>query len=295
MGLLNNLFSSPGKIAKRAKQDEDLILKNWNDYIETIEEKKHIIGKLPSIFGERKQNLKRLGELSNLELVDISLIEKEDSDVISDIKWLEHDKKIKHIQKLEITLGHFETRHKYTYELLRHLYLTINSEMILIKKLASVDLRAYRKLTENLKSEFNIEQSIINQIGEMHTFPKLLTDLVNGEIIIQRLNKKEKRGTYILSSDTNKDMDTLIDQWTWGVFEKIKDKVYEMVADGTLEEPYADFQFVNGSQFINLVREVVSELRNINPKRRVKAKPVSEETINAFVHIFRAKYNSEVE
>lgn len=285
MGSLNSLFRSPEETAKRAKEDEDLILKTWKDYTKTIEEKEYIINKLLFIFGERKQNLKRLGELLDLELVDIGLIEKDDKDIISDLKSLEHNQRIAKIHRLENTLAYAESKYKYIFELLKNLYHTLQIEKELQIRLVSVqDLRKYKQLIEPIKSELAVELTILEKINERETFPKLFSDLINGEHIVFQLDKKGKRMVKFFA-DTKQE--GLIDQWVMGVFDRIEDKVHEVVAEGTLDyHPHVNFEFVNHPEFTTLVREVIVSLRK---------KPVAEEMINNFVYMFREKYNSEVE
>ncbi len=77
----------------------------------------------------------------------------------------------------------------------------------------------------------------------------------------------------------------ITDRWVVAVFNALEDKVHELVANGLLDQHYdLDFEFVNRPEFIDLVREMIQTLR---------AREVSEQMINAFVHLFREKYNFE--
>ena len=70
MGTLNRLFNSTESIAKEIKLDDELIQKQWKDYLSTIDPKRKVLSKL----NHDKFLLTRLNELKKLlehELVDI--------------------------------------------------------------------------------------------------------------------------------------------------------------------------------------------------------------------------------
>ena len=116
MGVLNRLFASSESIAMETEVDEESIIENWEKYSNTILEKEQIINRLPYSFGERVTPLRRLKQLLDLELVDVSTAEKDEDDIVLNIQSLEHSKKIKRVHRLEGCLKYFETRHEYVYE-----------------------------------------------------------------------------------------------------------------------------------------------------------------------------------
>jgi hypothetical protein len=209
----------------------------------------------------------------------------EEKEIISDIQSLEHSEKIKRVQKLEACLGYAETKYKHVYELMRHIYSTLISESDWLNQIPKSDMRQFRKIAESLKKEILIEEEIFNQIGDISTFHKLFSELLMGEQIIKKLDKSEKRLAELMNK--NMPIDGITDRWVMAVFEGIEDKIYELVSDNLLDQhPNMHFEFVNRPEFIELAREKIAVLRT---------KPVTDAMINAFVHLFREKYNTEME
>jgi len=298
MGLLNAFFATTMSDANKAKCDEDVVLTSLNEYKLTLAEKEQIIGRLEYVFGERKKQISKLQELLNLELVDIKDSGDKGSDLISDIQFLEHDKKIKRVEQLERSLAYGETKYKYVYELSRQLYATLKMEAMLLKKLSAVlDLRAYRKLIVQLKSEFVVENAVLEKIAgidEISSFHKLLLDLVKGEHVLQTLGVKEKR--IIAALKKGSPVGSITDKLVKRLFDAIYDSTEEAVAAGVIDNHfYARFEFINRPEFVDLVRRVIKELRAKESSRSVFAKDISEQVINAFVHLFREQYNAKQE
>ncbi len=284
MKFLNRLFSTPKDFAVDEDINEKAITKNLAEYYKTIPEKEQIINQLPYSFGEKRANLQRLKQLLDLELVDINLLEKEEKDIVSDLKALEHAKRIKRVIHLEETLAYAETKYKYSWELMRNLYATLVIEKQIIEELIKADLRKYRKLIDSLKSELLIEKTIVEKLKERKTFPKLFLDLINGEQIIYKLDKKEQR--LIKTFKNGAPMEGITDKLVTTIFDSMEDRIHELVAEDALNQGYyRDLEFVNSPEFTDLVRQVIKYLR--------PGKKLSEPTINAFVHLFREKYNDE--
>jgi hypothetical protein len=75
----------------------------------------------------------------------------------------------------------------------------------------------------------------------------------------------------------------ITEQWAMALYKAIEDEVHKAVADGVLEHhPDIDFEFVNRPEFVNLVKRVVTSLRE---------RPVSENMVSTFVYLFREWYN----
>src|SRR3989338_10138354 len=104
MGLLNHLFGSTESFAKEIEADEESIIKHWKHYLSTISKKNEIIEKL-QLDNNFQTNLQELKKLLELELVDISGEEREESEIISDLEAIEHSQKVKRVHKLEQCLG----------------------------------------------------------------------------------------------------------------------------------------------------------------------------------------------
>lgn len=312
MRLLNKLFASPEALAKEMAADENLIEKQWKDYLNTVPKKRTIIEHLNA--DNFHEQISELKNLLNLELMDIENEEKEDLELMADLEKTEHFKKIMRVHRLEQCLAYAETKHEYVYALLKHLFSVLKTEMRLLELNSVFTERTISKI----KSQFELELEIIKKIEKIQTFHNLFTALAKGEYIIKAMDAKEKklhnkmqktfeklfyakgtsnkallvaqsiavsakyRASKLLSDGMTKEA---IHGWIVSVFEAIEDKVYEAVAKGIIEGYHSDidFEFVNRKEFVELVREKAMIIGN---------KRVSEEKIKVFVYLFREWYNS---
>ena len=289
MGLLNHLFGSTESIAKEIEADEESIIKHWKHYLDTISKKKEIIEKL-QLDNNFQINLQELKKLLELELVDISSEEREESEIISDLEAIEHSQKVKRVHKLEQCLGYAETKYEYVYGLLHQLHSILKFQMHIVVKL-QIKSKDTEKLISHLKSQLELELEILNKIEKIETFHNLFSALIKGEHIIrsmdsreeQLLKKMQKGVSKIFSNEIN---EGITYEWAMTVFNAIEDKVHEGVANGMFPgyHPDIDFEFANRPEFVDLVRKSIQSLR----KRKV-----SERMINVFVHLFREWYNYE--
>ncbi len=287
MGLLNRLFGSAESLAKEIEEDEKAIIKCWKDYFNTIPRKKAIIEKLKlgRFFQSKVQELKKL---LDLELVDISGEEIEESEIISDIESMEHSRKIKRVHRLEQCLRYVETKHEYVYHLLHQLHTSLKAQLHIVNKLLSGSKNT-RKLLSHLKLQLELELEIIKKIEQIETFHDLFSALARGEHIIRTMDKKEKKLLKKMQKGipkifSNELTEGITYEWAMAVFNAIEDKVHEGVANGMFEgyHPNIDFQFANRPEFVDLVRESIQKIR----KRKV-----SEQMITVFVRLFREWYN----
>ncbi len=284
MTFLNTLFHSPASLAKQAARADDDILAAWREYSGTISAKGKIIRQLPSGFGQRKQLLQELQRLLKLELIDVHKVEQDEQEVIADLHSLDHSQRIQKIHRLDDTLCYAETKYKYIYHLLMNLYVNLRKEAALCKKLAKItQLRPYRKQVELLQAELQVELTIIEKIEARETFHELLLALVKGEEIIEQLTTKEKK--IILKMRGDNPVGGITDQWVKGIFDALDKEVYELIAHDLMKDHFfAHLEFVNGPHFVEMARKVIEELRG---------RTVSPELLNAFVHMFREKYNEQ--
>jgi len=328
VGTLNRLFGSEESVAIDAKQDEDTILLILQKYTKTIPEKEKIIKQLPYQFGGKAAPLKRLKQLLSLELADVFTAEKDEDDLVLNFQSLEHSKKIKRIKRLEDGLNYGELGHRYVYELLHHLYSVLKSEARLLKKLIDVkDLKKFRKLISRFSSEIVVEKAIIEKMREIDGFSIGLTDLVNKEHIIHKMDSEERELVLVMQKDFTQafasmsgrmvghqvDLDKrdkgfniqkFIRRWVIDVFNRIEVRVYLGFKDEAFAglHQFSDLEFVNRPEFILLVKKSFYDLsRFINRPKFIlwarafflnsNGKEVSEQMINVFVHFFREWYN----
>ena len=281
MGMLNHLFGSSESVAKEAELDNNAILKKWKDYLETIPKKKAIIGEMSAANAASFKELKKLLEL---ELVDIGGEERKESELISDLESMEHSKKIKRVHNLYRCLCHVALKYEYVYNLLHHLHNYLMHQMHLANRLIAGSKHADR-LILHIKQQLELELEVIKKIEDIKTFNNLFLALVKGEHIIHKMDSFERRMLKKMDKDTP--IDGITDKWVMAVFNGIEDKVHEMVSNSVLDyHSDVDFEFVNRPEFVDYVKETIRNLRTRN---------VSEQMINVFVHLFREKYNNEME
>lgn len=288
MGLLDHLFNSEESIAKELKLDDDSIIKSWNDYLGTISKKKPIIERLKAD-SSLKASLLALKKLLEIGLADIHGEEKEEEELISDLEALEHSQKIKRVQRLQQCLGYAETKYEYVHGLLHQMHSILKTQMHIAEKLLAGS-KDPEKLISHLKSQFELEWTVMKKIIDMKTFHNLFSALVKGEHIVKTMDSSEKRLLSMMQkimydSPNEKMTASIIYDWSTAVFDAIEDRVHEAVADGVLDHhPDVDFEFVNRPEFVDLAKEKIKELRG---------KDTLEPIINAFVHMFREWFNHE--
>ena len=289
MGLLNHLFGSEESIAKEMKLDDDAITKSWDEYIKTISKKKGIIDGL-KMDSNITNNLKALRKLLDIELVDIRGEEKKVEELAEDLVALEHSQRIRRVQRLEQCLAYAETKHEYVHSLLHQLYSTLKMQMHLTEKFLE-DPEGSDDFIPYIKSQFELEWTVMKKILNVQTFHSMFSALVKGEHIIKKMDSKEKNILKKMQDGmrkifSNQIIEGITYEWAMTVFEAIEDKVHEAVADGIFDgyHPDIDFEYVNRPEFIGLVRESIKNL---------KGRDISEQMINVFVHLFREWYNYE--
>ncbi|MBI4148915.1 hypothetical protein HY491_00560, partial [Candidatus Woesearchaeota archaeon] len=244
----------------------------------------HMWTRLEADFLDNLQELKRL---LDLELVDISGEEKEESELIYDLEAMGHSERIKRVHRLEHCLGYAKTKYEYAYNLLHQLHSCLKSQMHIINKLFAGSKDA-EKLISHLKQQLELELEIIKKVGQVEDFHTLFLALVKGEHIIRTMDSGEKKLLKRMQRGMNKIFSREIDagityEWAITVFNALDNKIHDGLVDGMLEGyEYMDFEFANRPEFVELVRESIQSLRKKN---------VSGQMINVFVHLFREWYN----
>lgn len=290
MGVLNRLFGSTEFKAKQIEQDDEAISRHWRDYVGTVPRKKKLIETLEPdhVLPKTVQGLQRLFKL---ELLDIQIEERNASDLISELEELEHEKKIKRVQRLEHCLAYAETKYEYVYTLLEHIYNILTTEAHIVTTLTSTS-KQQQKLVFHLNSQLELELETISQIGKIQTFHNLFLALVKGQHIIQTMDARQKRLLRTMSAGMKKIFSKEIDSgvtydWAITVYNQVQDLVEDHTAlIGLGYDPHqdVDFEFVNSSKFVDLVRTSI---------KTIKDREFSERMITVFVHVFREWYNHE--
>jgi len=291
MGLLNRFFRSPESIAKEIVADDATLIKMWQDYVASTKEKGAIITAVTP--GNVKQVITRLKDVLLSELVKTTADKKTEQELINDLDALKHDENIKRVKQLENTLCSAQTQYEYVHRLLQELWQILNRQLHVVEKLAAGSTQEAQLLT-TLKESWEIEQHILAQInGEFLTtinertkrtaFHEFFVQLLKGERIIRQLTKMETKFVARAEKETGI-TNRLLSLWTHEIHGRLRDKIHEELVNYRLDsDQYSHFQFVNSPAFVNFAREVLQSLR--------QTKPISESTLNAFVHVFREWYN----
>ncbi|MBI5880808.1 hypothetical protein HZB90_01625 [archaeon] len=303
MGILNRLFGSGESVAKEIEHDDAEIIRLWEEYLKTISRKREIITSLPS----QNAVLEELKKLLETELREIEEEEKDEAELLADLGVMSHSDKIKKVHRLEQCLRYPATRHEFVHGLLSHIHSILKVEMHLVRILLKGPKDA-AKVIEHLKQQFHLEQEVLAKIGDLKTFHQMFLTLVKGQHIIRQMDAKEKkllrkmqemfdkalhddsllsdeefkeRYQKVVAQEWKKDV---IRSWWMLVFDEIKVKVHECVADDTMDgyQQFNDFEFVNGPEFVELCRDAYNHIL----KRKVP-----EPMLNVFVHVFREWFN----
>lgn len=297
MGLLNYFFSSTEATAKEMKLDNDAILRIWNEYLKTVSDKKTVVYALRAN-KNINSNLQELKRLLDIELSDISGEEKDEAEILADLEKIGSKEKINQVRRLKQCLGYAKTEYEQVFGLLQHLHSILQAQMNLVDKLLAGSQDA-ETLISHINAQLGLEREVIKQIKEIKNFDALFSSLIKGEHVIQQMTSREKllykRIKKLFTSDVP--IKGITSDWAAAVYDSIEDKIREISADMAFpgaHHVYIDFEFVNRPEFVDLVRETIQRLRPEEVRgtiQRVRQKGVSEETINAFVSLFRTWYN----
>ncbi|MFH0869844.1 MAG: hypothetical protein V1866_02195 [archaeon] len=241
-------------------------------------------------------NLHELKKLLDLELVDISGEEREESELISDLEAMEHSKRMRRVKRLEDCLAYVETKYEYAHGLLHHLHSVLKTQMHIAMKLEPWAKKP-DQLLSHLKLQLELELNVVEKINNFENatgekFHDLFLALIKGEHIIKTMDSREKRMHAIMQKRfskvfSNEITEGITCEWASTVYNQVQDIVTNhmtLLAKGYNPHDAVDFEFVNRPGFINLVRESIQNIRKNN---------VSEQMINVFVHLFREWYNHE--
>ena len=283
MGLLNWLFGSTEDLARNLELSNEQIIKAWETYLNTVPEKQRIINGVVI-------DIKKLHDLLVLELANVHEQEKDEEDVIKDLKSIKHEAKIKRVHRLSHCLDYAATKYQYTYRLLEQIYLILIAQYNLLKMLEK-ESSEYSKIVSHFRDQVNLELLVIDKIQDINrkegpnTFNELFLALIKGEHIIKQLDAREKVLLRRMEKIFSKEIpESITFRWVDAVVNSIEDKVHEGVDSGMFigHHPDIHFEFVNRPEFVNLVREKINML---------KPRGVSERMILIFVQIFRKGFN----
>ncbi|MBI2559253.1 hypothetical protein HYW20_08075 [Candidatus Woesearchaeota archaeon] len=285
MGFFNIFFKSTGEIAIELNRDNSELIREWESYVKTLSEKKNLTDNVPI-------DIVRLTELLRIGLDNIEIEEKDDAEIMKDLKSVSHDKRIQRVHRLKDVLDHALSKYRYVYALLEQIHHVLIREHSLAKAISrnSQD----RKLIKYLQEQVDLEMALtkkINQLNKEHgpnTFARLFSDLARGEATIKVLDAIGKRHFDRMHRLFENEVEKSITiQWVNKVVESIEDRVHDAEADGLMmHHRYVHHEFVNSELFVELVRDTIKSLK---PKKRV-----SERMIQIFVEDFRRGFNERI-
>ncbi len=300
MGIFTKLFGSAESAAKKGELTAKEIEALWQQILKIYSSKREIIlnlGKAANL----KESIASLYPLIDSEIKDVSLEEKSESNLISDLEKIEHSHKIKNLHRIENCLAYPENHYEYVLHLMHKLHSCLKSQMHIVKKLRNSPKNP-EKLVSHLAMQHEIEHEIIMKMQNAATFKakssiQLFAALATGEHILKEMDKREKKLLAKMEAGVNKILmqesnlaSGITHEWIIDVYNKVQDIVEKgeaIIARGFDQHPYVDFEFVNHSQFVELAAESIKTLKKGKGK-------VSDQMINTFVRIYRDWYNNIV-
>ncbi len=274
--VLTNYFAvAEGKAAKLEKENKkfyDL----WQYYYLRLPLKSDIINGLNE--DNLKHDLPLLIGFAETDLAQITHEEGIDEDIIKDIYAL---KKAKRINRLDDALNYPQTRFEYLHELLLELHEVLKAEFIILRKLPEIENTT--NLISDLKTLAETENHIVTKIKSIPDFRYFFLNLIKGEHIIKEMNARERVLFRRLNKIfTGESQEGVVKTWGYAVYDAIEETIDAHEEFSVSYNPHVDFEFVNRPEFVDLVREKLAEVRK---------RPISEQTVNIFVRIFREWYN----
>jgi hypothetical protein len=282
MGALNNLFKSTESIAKEIELDDETIRKQWDDYKNTITSKHNILNRL-HYDKAMASNLKELKRLLNLELIDIKGEEVSEQELIKDLDSMEHSEKMRRVRRLYDALCYTKTEYEYMYARLAHLYAALKNQMHIVDKLLGKPANP-EELIAHLKKQAEIEREIVNPNEPNESFHGLFVSLVKGEHVIQRLSAEEKELVKKMLNELKGEKKGIIIKWVNTVEKQVEDIIRDhevLLKAGYNPHPDIHFEFVNNPDFVELARKTGQKIKG----------NISQQELNAFVHLFREWFN----
>lgn len=281
MAFFNRFFRSTESIARESVQANQDLIKEWQQYVQTVPEKKNIADNSPTDTFRLKELIKTGIELTVSE-------ERNEEQIIRDLKSISHRDRIKRIHRLEQLFDHALTKYRYVYELLKQIYSILQIELHLTNV---IEKSQNRKLAKYLQEQISMELIVVKKINEMNkregpdTFTRLFSELIRGEATIEVLGEIAKRHFNRMQKlFSNEIPESITYQWVQKVLDSLEIRVQKAMNDGLMvHHPNADLEFINSSLFVDLVGDSIKSL-----KARGK---ISERMINIFVEDFRQGYN----
>lgn len=283
MGFFNRFFGSTESVARELGHDNKELIKEWEQYVKTVTEKKNLADNFPI-------DALRLRELIRLGIGDVSHAEIDEEEILKDLKLVKHDQKIKRIHRLQHALEYAEAVYMYVYRLLDKIYAILKAESSLVNAIEKDSNN--RKLIKYLQEQISLEILVLQKIRKMneqhgpYKFIKLYLELIRGETTIKVLDViAERYFKKMQKIFSNEIPESITYKWVEKVSSSIEDKIHEAVADGLISghHPDIEFEFVNRPMFVELVRDSIKLLK---PRGKV-----SERMISIFVEDFRQGFN----
>ena len=282
MGFFNRFFRSIESTAIESGKDNRDLIKEWQQYVGTVPEKKSIADNFPI-------DTLRLRELIKIGIELTVSEERDEKEIIRDLKSISHRDTIQRVHRLQQALDYAGSKYKYVYGLLKHIYSILQIELDLAN---SIEKSGNKKLAKYLQEQISVELAVLTKINETNkregpdTFTGLFSDLVRGEATIEALDEIAKRQFKKMQKIfSNEISESITFQWVGKVLDSLEDRIHEAVANDLIlgYHPDIKFEFVNSPMFVDLVRNSIKSLKT-------KGK-ISERMISIFVEDFRQGFN----
>jgi hypothetical protein len=279
MGFFDDLLDK----AKDAKGRKERAMKSFDDYLATFAEKERIVsGAL---------DVGRLRVLVRHAMDDVVSSEDDDRSIADDLSVLSHDHIMAHLHRTKQVLDHAEVQHEYMRKLLEHLFIFLQREEYVLRKLESGSMSAaegHSMLNQILSQERDV-------VGKLNAVPEnidIFVKFVQGVHSLDQLDSRGKRAFELVKPFFDKAVPgvrqgnvggEITQRWIQEVLEGMTYGMYEALDKGLMmEHEDALSEFVNRPMFRDFVKRVILSLGK---------KRVSDRMIDAFVFAFRDVYN----
>ena len=291
-----HIFKDGTAISRELTQTEDERREQLAKYLESYRLKKEVMQKVirgGSPFGY----LHMLEDTLKDELELLKQAEKDEDEIIADLRYLSHDTYIHHTNRVLAQLMSIKEHDKYVKRVMEDLKGILLNEARKVKRMRKGDRSM--EVVEELRSLFMIELQLMEKLSFTEDYRDLFLDIQvaeREESSLAHVKKRFMHGLYkqmtqVIIDDDGKMHSTdgkYISELTAKIFNKLEEVIMDAVTNGKIEQhPHADFDFVNSDLFEEYVRAEIEA-----DARTGKLVP-SQNTVGTFVQLFRQLYNSE--
>ncbi len=270
MGLLNWYFSDERKV-KQALYDDEKIDSIWKGYFESFNHKNTIVQDLST---SDLRGLVKLIPLLQHEIIELESNDAKQLEIVEDLKNVSLSDRSKRLRRIKQSLDYGMTQHEYAHELVIHLADCLQNELHIVGRLSQESKHA-DELISHLKDQITLEEEIIQKIKAVPNFHSLFVSLARDEHLFRKLDEKKgslrKRMWARMSGIFGGEItEGLTYQWLDETYRNLDEAIHKAHENFTLESiDFADYEFVNRPEFVQLVRNSIMKIRGKMPSDKL--------------------------